>query len=84
MTSKKELEKGYSGLATTALIMSIVGWLILGIVLEPIALILGIRAMASENSSTKTMATIATVLSSVSLILIFIFFMIAIAAASYR
>lgn len=84
MTSKKELEKGYSGLATTALIMSIVGWLFLGIVLEPIALILGIRAMASQNSSTKTMATIATVLASVSLLLIFIFFMIAIAAVSYR
>ena len=84
MTSKKELEKGYAGLATTALIMSIVGWLILGIVLEPIALILGIRAMASENSSTKTMATIATVLASVSLLLMFIFFMIAIAAVSYR
>lgn len=84
MTSKKELEKGYSGLATTALIMSIVGWLILGIVLEPIALILGIRSMASENSSTKTMATIATVLASVSLLLMFIFFMIAIAAVSYR
>ena len=84
MSSKKELEKGYSGLATTALIMSIVGWLILGIVLEPIALILGIRSMASENSSTKTMATIATVLASVSLLLMFIFFMIAIAAVSYR
>ena len=84
MSSKKELEKGYSGLATAALIMAIAGWLVLGIILEPIALILGIRSMASENSSTKTMATIATVLASVSLLLMFIFFMIAIAAVSYR
>lgn len=80
MSSKKELEKGYSGLATAALIMAIVGWLVLGIILEPIALVFAIMSQKTENNTTRTVSTIALIISLVGLLLVVIFFFAAMGA----
>lgn len=84
MTKKQERESGYSSMAVGSLILSIASWLVLGIVLAPTAIILGIKAQKSQESGTRTMATIGIIIASVGLIFLFFMLMLALAAAGYR
>lgn len=84
MTSKKELERSYATMANWALILSILSWLILGIILAPTGMVLGAKALKSESGATRATATIAMIVSGVGLAIFAITFMAAMAAISYR
>lgn len=62
MTTKKELERSYRTMANWALVLSLISWLLLGIILAPTSLVLGIKALKAEATDTRITATIATII----------------------
>lgn len=84
MTTKQEQEKNYTTMANWALILSILSWLILGIVLAPAAFVLGAKSLRSSSSATRATGTIAMVISGIGLALLAITFMVGLAAIGAR
>jgi hypothetical protein len=84
MTSKQELERNYTSMANWALILSILSWIILGIILAPTSLVLGAKALNSKSGGTRAIATIAIIIGAVATAVLVISFMIGIAAVSMR
>lgn len=84
MTSKAQLEQSYKSMANWGLVLSILSWLILGIILAPAGFIMGAKSQKSKDASTRITGTIAMIVSGIGLALFIIGFMVGLAAVSYR
>ena len=87
MVTKKELERmererSYRTMANWALVLSLASWLVLGIILAPASLILGIKALKAEATDTRITATIATIIGTISTAAMIFAFMVGMAAVA--
>lgn len=69
-------DDGLKGVAIASVVCGIGSWFILGIVLAPLGVVLGVMGMKSQDSSTKTWATVGMVVSIVALSLLLFSFAI--------
>lgn len=67
---------GLKGIAIASVVCGIGSWFILGIVLAPLGVVFGVMAMKSQDSSTKTWATVGMAVSIVALSLLLFSFAI--------